>query len=89
MGHIVIQTASGSLCELQNDLDGAIGAYENAIKHNSWSVPAMQAISSILRARDQFSAAVEYLKQILKIDVNNGDVWGSLGMAKPTCDQLQ
>jgi glucose repression mediator protein len=60
-------------------MDGAISAYEQAIKHNSWSVPAMQSISSILRARDQFSQAVDYLKNILKIDVNNGDVWGSLG----------
>jgi glucose repression mediator protein len=86
MRHEIILTPSGSLCELQNDLDGAIVAYECAIKHNSWSVPAMQSISSILRARDQFSAAVEYLKQILKIDINNGDVWGSLGKAKSACD---
>lgn len=40
----------------------------------------MQSIASILRVRDNFQAAVEYLKNILKIDVNNGDVWGSLGM---------
>lgn len=39
----------------------------------------MQSIASILRVRDNFQAAVEYLKNILKIDVNNGDVWGSLG----------
>jgi general transcriptional corepressor CYC8 len=62
-------------------------AYEHAIKHNAWSVPAMQSISSILRARDQFAAAVEYLKQILKIDNTNGEVWGSLGKADCAFDQ--
>ncbi|TLD36965.1 TPR-like protein [Venturia nashicola] len=79
----------GSLCELQNDLDGAITAYEQAIKHNAWSVPAMQSIASILRVRDNFQAAVEYLKNILKIDVNNGDVWGSLGHCYLMLDNLQ
>jgi glucose repression mediator protein len=68
------------LSELQGDLDGAIQAYEHAIQHNSWSVPAMQAISCILRSRDQFAHAIEYLRTILKIDANNGEVWGSLGM---------
>jgi len=41
----------------------------------------MQAISCILRSRDQFALAIEYLRTILKIDPNNGEVWGSLGMA--------
>lgn len=54
-------------------------AYEQAIRHNNWSVPAMQAISSILRAKDQFGMAIDYLRTILKIDGSNGEVWGSLG----------
>jgi len=65
--------------ELQGDLDGAIQAYERAIRHNAWSVPAMQAISTILRAKDQFGMAIDYLRTILKIDSANGEVWGSLG----------
>jgi len=71
----------GSLLELQGDLDGAIQAYERAIRHNAWSVPAMQAISTILRAKDQFGMAIDYLRTILKIDSANGEVWGSLGTA--------
>ena len=62
------------------DLDGAINAYEQALRHNTWSVPAMNAISSILRTREQFPKAIEYLQNILKLDPNNGEVWGSLGM---------
>lgn len=66
---------------MMSDLDGARQCYDHALRHNNWSVPAMQAISCILRSMEQFPAAVEYLKNILKIDSNNGDVWGSLGMA--------
>jgi tetratricopeptide (TPR) repeat protein len=56
-----------------------MNAYEQALRHNSRSIAAMNAISSILRAQEQFPRAVEYLQNILKLDGNNGDVWGSLG----------
>ncbi len=61
------------------ELDSAIHSYEQALRFNQWSIPAMQAISCILRTKDQFAAAVEYLKTILKVEPNNGEVWGSLG----------
>ena len=61
------------------DLDGAMSAYEQAIRHNQWSTPAMNAISCILRTKEHFHKAVEYLQGILKIEQNNGEVWGSLG----------
>ena len=61
------------------DFDGAIQCYEQALRHNAWSVSAMQGIACILRTKDQFPAAVEYLRTILKVDPNNGEVWGSLG----------
>lgn len=62
------------------DLEGALQAYEQALRHNQWSVPAMTGIATILRTREQFPKAVEYLQNILKIDSNNGEIWGSLGM---------
>jgi tetratricopeptide (TPR) repeat protein len=43
----------------------------------------MNAISHILRAREKFPEAMEYLRSILKLDPNNGDVWGSLGEHEP------
>ena len=61
------------------DLDGAIQAYEHALRHNWRSVAAMHAISSILRTKEHFHKAIEYLQNILKIDGTNGEVWGSLG----------
>ncbi len=54
-------------------------AYEQALRANPQSIPAMNAISLILRQREEFSKAVEYLQAILKLDPNNGEVWGSLG----------
>jgi len=69
----------GSLAELLGSLEEAMAAYEHALRANPRSIPAMNAISSILRGQEQFHKAVEYLQNILKLDGNNGDVWGSLG----------
>lgn len=62
-----------------NDLDGALTAYERALQHNYQSITAMNAISCILRTKENFPRAVEFLQGILKLDQNNGEVWGSLG----------
>jgi glucose repression mediator protein len=69
----------GNVAELMGQLDDAMAAYEHALRANPRSIPAMNAISSILRAQEHFQRAVEYLQNILKLDQNNGDVWGSLG----------
>lgn len=69
----------GSLTELMGDLDGAMTAYEQALRHNQWSIPGMTAISQILRTREQFPKAIEYLQNILKLDPQSGETWGSLG----------
>ena len=66
------------------DLEGAMTAYEHAMRHNQWSIPAMNAISCILRTKEHFHKAVEYLQSILKLDGNNGEVWGSLGKLRTT-----
>ncbi|KAK3096311.1 glucose repression mediator protein, partial [Teratosphaeriaceae sp. CCFEE 6253] len=79
----------GRLSEQMGELDGAIQSYERAMSFNQWSVPAMLAISCILRSKDQFTAAVEYLRQIIKIDPTNGEVWSSLGHCYLMMDDLQ
>lgn len=61
------------------DLDGGIIAYEQALRHNQYSIPALNAISCILRTKENFPKAVEYLQAIVKLEANNGEVWGSLG----------
>ncbi|KAK3669581.1 glucose repression mediator protein [Recurvomyces mirabilis] len=79
----------GQLSELMGELDGATQCYERAMSFNQWSVPAMLSISCILRSKDQFTAAVEYLRQIIKIDPTNGEVWSSLGHCYLMMDDLQ
>lgn len=71
------------------DLDGAMNAYEQALRHNQWSISAMNAISCILRTKEQFPKAIEYLQNILKLDPSNGETWGSLGHCHLMMDNLQ
>jgi len=61
------------------NLDDAVMAYEQALRHNMQSIQAMNAISCILRTKENFPRAVEFLQAILKLDSSNGEVWGSLG----------
>ncbi|KAL4876049.1 hypothetical protein BJY04DRAFT_200502 [Aspergillus karnatakaensis] len=79
----------GSLTELMGDSEGAMNAYEQALRHNQWSVAAMNAISCILRTREQFPKAIEYLQNILKLDPGSGETWGSLGHCYLMMDNLQ
>lgn len=71
------------------DLDGAFTAYERALRHNFQSITAMNAISCILRTKENFPKAVEFLQAILKLDANNGEVWGSLGTPARSRQTLQ
>lgn len=62
-------------------VDDALFAYEQGLRANPNSIQAMNSISQILRTREDFPKAIEYLNQILKIDNSNGDAWGSLGQS--------
>ena len=74
---------------MMGDLDRAMAAYEAALRMNPYSVPAMNSISCILRTKEQFPKAVEYLQSILNIDQTNGEIWGSLGHCYLMMDDLQ
>lgn len=69
----------GALSELMGEFESASQSYERALVHNPSSIRAMVGISCILRAKDQFPVAVEYLQHILRIEPNSGDTWSSLG----------
>lgn len=69
----------GHLGELVGDVDEAIASYENALRANSRSIPAMNAISAIYRKQEQYPKALSYIQNILKLDETNGEVWGHLG----------
>lgn len=70
---------SGSLSELLGNVEDALFAYEQAIRANPQSIQAMNSISAILRTREDFPKAIEFLNQILNIEKGNGEAWGSLG----------
>lgn len=75
----LIDVALGNLCEMMGNLDGALDAYQHALRHNQYSVPAMSAVSGIYRTKEEFPKAIEFLQNILKIDPQSGESWSSLG----------
>lgn len=75
----------GSFAEVLNSPEEAMNAYTCALRANPSSVAAMNAISLILRTREDFHKAVEYLQDILKLEPGNGEAWGSLGKSSHLC----
>lgn len=69
----------GSFAEVLGSPEEAVQAYTAALRANPNSVAAMNAISLILRTREEFHKAVEFLQDILKLEPTNGEAWGSLG----------
>ena len=76
--------STGGLSEALGNLDEALVCYKHSHRINPRSVQAMNAISCILRTQEHFNEAVDWLQSILKLEGNNGDVWGSLGMLDST-----
>ena len=71
---------AGGLQEAVGDIPEAMVSYERALRANPQSIPALMAISLVLRSKDDFARAIEYLQACLQIDNKNGEAWGSLGM---------
>ncbi|OLL21705.1 General transcriptional corepressor ssn6 [Neolecta irregularis DAH-3] len=65
----------GKTAELMGDTERALASYENALRHNAYSIPAMTQIASVLRSKEQFQNAIEFLQRIIAIEQNNGEVW--------------
>ena len=86
---LLLTSDIGSIYELQGTSEPALHAYEQALRHNYQSIQALNAISNILRVKEDFPRAVEYLNTMLKIDQTNGEVWGSLGHCYLMMEDLQ
>jgi glucose repression mediator protein len=67
---------------MQDDPDGAMAAYGDALKNNPSCIPAIIAIADILKDRDQYGPAIDYYQQSTRLDENNGEVWANLGILK-------
>ncbi|KAF2749241.1 TPR-like protein [Sporormia fimetaria CBS 119925] len=78
----------GHLSEQMGDLDGAYQCYKHALELNPWSVAAMLGAGNALRDKTCWPQAMDYYKQLLKIDAAKGDVWASLGICHMMMDEL-
>ena len=74
---------------MHNQLDAAIFAYEQALRHNMYSTQTLNAISQILRTKEQYTEASEFLRHIIKMEPANGEAWGNLGHCHLMMDNLQ
>jgi hypothetical protein len=54
LAHPLIRYLTGTVAELMNDNDRAMKCFENALRHNQYSIPALSHIASLCRAREQF-----------------------------------
>lgn len=51
---------TGSAAEAMEDYERAIAAYESSLRHNPYSVPAMNAIAGVHRTMDRFEKVSDY-----------------------------
>ncbi|KAF9438424.1 hypothetical protein BGZ76_007948 [Entomortierella beljakovae] len=79
----------GTLAESMGEFDRAMSAYESALRHNHYSVAALNQIAELYRSRENFTKAADYFQRILSIDNASGEVWGSLGHCYLMMDELQ
>lgn len=81
--------AIGSASEAMEDYERAIAAYDSALRHNPFSIPAMNAIAGVHRTMDRFEKAVDYFQRVLNIVPENGETWGAMGHCYLMMDDLQ
>merc|ERR1712137_948951 len=79
----------GNLCEMMNETDRALFAYENALRHNPYNTKALTQLASIYRMKEQYSQAISCLRRLLEVEAENGEVWSELGHCFLMMDDLQ
>ncbi|WFD17879.1 hypothetical protein MCAP1_000088 [Malassezia caprae] len=81
--------AIGSTAESMSDPTRAMAAYDSALLHNPYSIPALSAMASLYRSMEHFDLAIEYIQRVLDIDRENGEVWGAMGHCYLMMDELE
>lgn len=71
------------------DQDRAKIAFEQALKCNPNSIPAIQHFAQFYKQRENFIAAVEYYQKIIASDNQNSDAWSSLAYCYLMQDDVQ
>lgn len=76
------------------DYDKALNCYESALRHNPYSISALNKITAMntKRAKEQpqlVERTIEYFKRMIAVQENNGEIWANLGHAYLEIDNLQ
>ncbi|EPQ61220.1 hypothetical protein GLOTRDRAFT_135744 [Gloeophyllum trabeum ATCC 11539] len=79
----------GSVAEQMGDLEHALSAYENALRHNPMSLTGLTQVAGIARIKENYPKAVEYFQRVLAIQQDSGEVWSALGHCYLMQDDLQ
>ncbi|TBU53996.1 TPR-like protein [Dichomitus squalens] len=79
----------GRVAEQMGNLEHALSAYENALRHNSHSLPGLTQVAGIARIKENYPKAVEYFQAALQVQGDNGEVWSALGHCYLMQDDLQ
>ncbi|TFK19901.1 TPR-like protein [Coprinopsis marcescibilis] len=79
----------GRVAEQIGDLEHALGAYENALRHNPLSLAGLTQVAGIARIKENYPKAIEYFQRVLSMQEDNGEVWSALGHCYLMQDDLQ
>ncbi|KAJ7071587.1 TPR-like protein [Mycena amicta] len=79
----------GRVAEQMGDLDHALSAYENALRHNPMSLAGLTQVAGIARIKENYPKAVEFFQRVLGLQEDNGEVWSALGHCYLMQDDLQ
>ncbi|KAF9560195.1 TPR-like protein [Agrocybe pediades] len=79
----------GRVAEQMGDLEHALSAYENALRHNPLSISGLSQVAGIARIKENYPKAVEYFQRALSVQEDNGEIWSALGHCYLMQDDLQ
>ncbi|KAF9014918.1 hypothetical protein BDQ17DRAFT_1418054 [Cyathus striatus] len=79
----------GRVAEQMGDLEHALSAYENALRHNQSSLSGLTQVAGIARIKENYPKAIDYFQRVLQLQEDNGEVWSALGHCFLMQDDLQ
>ncbi|KAK7059223.1 glucose repression mediator protein [Paramarasmius palmivorus] len=79
----------GRVAEQMGDLEHALSAYENALRHNPMSLSGLTQVAGIARIKENYPKAIEFFQRVLSLQEENGEVWSALGHCYLMQDDLQ
>ncbi|KAJ7480062.1 TPR-containing protein Mql1 [Mycena galericulata] len=79
----------GRVAEQMGDLEHALSAYENALRHNPMSLSGLTQVAGIARIKENYPKAIEFFQRVLGLQEENGEVWSALGHCYLMQDDLQ